>query len=243
MKTIAIIQARMGSNRLPGKVLMDIGGKTALERVVNRLRRSTLLNDILVATTDSAADNAILGECERLCVASFRGSEDDVLDRYYQAAQVCEAEAVVRITSDCPLVDPVLLDETIGAFRGQQADYASNTIVHTYPRGLDVEIFSRTALERAWAEARNPYEREHVTPYFYEHPTFFRIASIRAGTDNSHFRWTLDTSDDLKLIREIYSRFGDQDTFGWQEALALMEREPELGEMNAHILQKSLHGV
>ncbi|HEX4427587.1 MAG TPA: glycosyltransferase family protein [Terriglobales bacterium] len=243
MKTCAIVQARMGSSRLPGKVLMDVGGETVLARVVNRLRRATLLDEILIATCYSVTDDAIVRECERLSVPSFRGPEDDVLDRYHQAAQACKADVVVRITSDCPLIDPVLVDETISVFQQQHADYASNTIVHTYPRGLDTEVFSRAALERAWTEARNSYEREHVTPYFYEHPELFRVASTRGHTDCSHFRWTLDTPEDLQLIRKIYTRFDNQDTFGWQEAVALMQREPELGELNSHVLQKSLHGV
>jgi spore coat polysaccharide biosynthesis protein SpsF len=243
MKTCAIVQARMGSSRLPGKVLMDLGGQTVLARVVNRLRRATLLDEILIATCYAVTDDAIVRECERLSVNSFRGSEDDVLDRYYQAAQVSKAEVVVRITSDCPLIDPVLVDETISVFQEQHADYASNTIVHSYPRGLDTEVFTRAALERAWTDARKSYEREHVTPYFYEHPELFRIASTHGPDDYSHFRWTLDTPEDLQLIRKIYSKFDDQDTFGWQEAVALMEREPELAELNSHVSQKSLHGV
>jgi|SRR5580704_5013758 spore coat polysaccharide biosynthesis protein SpsF len=242
MKIAAVVQARMGSSRLPGKVLMDLGGETVLARVVRRLRRSALLDAILIATTHSALDDAIVSECERLEVGCFRGSEDNVLDRYYRAAQVCGAEVLVRITSDCPLIDPELVDETIRTFHDQQADYASNTIVHTYPRGLDTEVFSRVALARAWSEASQPYEREHVTPYFYEHPELFRIASTRGRADYSQFRWTLDTAEDLQLIREIYSRFGNKDDFGWQPAVALMENEPELGELNSRVLQKSLHG-
>jgi spore coat polysaccharide biosynthesis protein SpsF len=243
MKTTAIVQARVGSSRLPGKVLMDLGGETVLARVVGRLRHATLLDDIMVATTRSAVDDAIVSECQRLAVSCFRGSEEDVLDRYYQAAQVCRADVLVRITSDCPLIDPGLVDETISVFYDQQADYASNTITHTYPRGLDTEVFSRAPLGRAWVEARKSYEREHVTPYFYEHPELFRIASTRGRTDNSQFRWTLDTPEDLQLIRTIYSRFGNKDDFGWLEAIALMENEPELAELNSHILQKSMHGV
>jgi spore coat polysaccharide biosynthesis protein SpsF len=202
-----------------------------------------LLHDVMVAATDSAADDAIMSECERQGVCCFRGSEDDVLDRYYQAAQGCDADAIVRITSDCPLIDPGLVDEAVSVFWDQRADYASNTIVHTYPRGLDTEVFSRAALECAWAGAAKSYEREHVTPYFYEHPELFRIASICWPVDRSHLRWTLDTAEDLELIRKIYSRFGNRDTFGWQEALALVEREPELAELNSHVLQKPLHGA
>jgi len=243
MKMIAIVQARMGSKRLPGKVLLDLGGETVLSRVIRRLRRARLLDDVLVATSDSAADEAIVRDCERIGVSWFCGSEKDVLDRYYRAAKSGGAEAVVRITSDCPLIDPQIVDETVSAFRDQTADYASNTIVYSYPRGLDTEVFSFSALERAWSESGNPYEREHVTPYFYEHPELFRIASVRGQTDYSHFRWTLDTQEDLQLIRKIYSSFGNDDTFGWQEALALMQRQPELVNLNAHISQKSLHGV
>jgi len=243
MKITAIVQARMGSSRLPGKVLLDLGGETVLARVVRRLLRARLLDDVMVATTDSAADDAIAGECERVAVSFFRGSEDDVLDRYWKAAKVCQADAVVRITSDCPLIDPQVVDEAISAFRDRSVDYASNTIVRTYPGGLDTEVFSRAALERAWVEAGKSYEREHVTPYFYEHPELFRIASVCSRTDCSRFRWTLDTAEDLQLIRKIYSSFGNQDSFGWQEALALMERKPELGNLNSHISQKSLHGV
>jgi spore coat polysaccharide biosynthesis protein SpsF len=243
MKTCAIVQARMGSSRLPGKVLMDLGGETVLARVINRMRRSVMVDEVVVATTQASADDAIISECERLAVSSFRGPEDNVLDRYYQAAQFCKAEVLVRITSDCPLIDPVLVDETISLFHERRADYASNTIVHTYPRGLDTEVFSRLALERVWAEAVKPYEREHVTPHFYEHPELFRIASARGGTDYSCYRWTLDTPEDLQLIRKIYQRFGNQDTFGWREAVALMEREPELADLNSHVLQKSLHGA
>jgi spore coat polysaccharide biosynthesis protein SpsF len=243
MKVAAIVQARMGSSRLPGKVLLDLGGETVLARVINRLRRAKLLDDIVIATTQAAADDAIVRECDRLSVSTFRGSEGDVLDRYYQAAKVREPEIIVRITSDCPLIDPILVDSTITVFIDERADYASNTIVPTYPRGLDTEVFSRNALGRAWSGAHRPYEREHVTPYLYQHPELFRIASTHAPIDYSHFRWTLDTPEDLQLIRRIYSRFSNQDSFGWEEVVTLMEREPELGALNSHILQKSLYGV
>jgi spore coat polysaccharide biosynthesis protein SpsF len=243
MKTTAIVQARMGSSRLPGKVLIDLGGETVLARVVRRLRRSALLDNIMVATTHSTMDDAIVNECQRLAVSCFRGSEDDVLDRYYQAAQVSQADVLVRITSDCPLIDPGLVDKTIRAFHDQRADYASNTIALTYPRGLDTEVFSRAALGRAWAEARKSYEREHVTPYFYEHPELFHIVSTSGSTDYSRYRWTLDTPEDLVLIRKIFTGFGNKDDFEWQQVIALMEKKPELAELNSHVLQKSLHGA
>ena len=242
MKITAIIQARMGSTRLPGKVLMDLGGKTVLARVVSRLRRAALVNEIVVATTNSAADDAIVRECHQLEVPSFRGSETDVLDRYYEAARVCEDGAIVRITSDCPVVDPQLVDETIRVFHQQCGDCASNVFPRTYPRGLDTEIFTITALEQAWRDAHEPYEREHVTPYFYEHPELFRLVSQRGQTDYSQYRWTLDTAEDLELLRTIYSRFDDEDDFSWRKVIQLMEHEPELAELNSRVIQNAMQG-
>jgi spore coat polysaccharide biosynthesis protein SpsF len=240
LNTVAIIQARMGSTRLPGKVLLDLGGATVLARVVRRLQRSQQINQIVVATTTVPADEVIVSECDRLQVPSFRGSEADVLDRYYQAARLYSAGTVVRVTSDCPLIEPTLVDETIRAFMEKRADYASNDFPRTYPRGLDTEVFTSAALERAWREAREPYEREHVTPYLYEHPETFRVASARGDVDHSHYRWTLDTPEDLNLLRAIYCRFNNRDDFRWHDVIALMEREPELAELNSQVLQKSL---
>jgi len=233
----------MGSTRLPGKVLKDLGGETVLARVVGRLRRATTVDEIVVATTDSAADDAIVRECHRLKVSSFRGSENDVLDRYYRAAQVCAARTVVRVTSDCPVIDPQLVDETVRVFQQQRGDYASNAFPRTYPRGLDTEVFTVAALEQAWRDAHEPYEREHVTPYFYEHPELFRLVSLRGEIDCSQYRWTLDTAEDLELLRTIYARFGNQDDFSWSEVIQLMEREPELTELNSRVVQKALQGA
>ena len=230
----------MGSTRLPGKVLMDIGGRTTLARVVRRLSRATLINELIVATSGLPADDAIVRECERLDIRCFRGSEADVLDRYYWAAKNSGADAVVRITSDCPLIDPQLVDETIQVFAAEEADYASNVIPRTYPRGLDTEVFTTEALAWAWLEAREPHQREHVTPYLYEHPEIFKMASATADADYGHHRWTLDTPEDLDLIRATYSRFDNRDDFSWQEVLVLMEREPELTRLNAHIAQKEV---
>ena len=241
MKVTAIIQARMGSTRLPGKVLMDLGGETVLGRVVRRLRRGRLIDDIIVATTNCAVDDAIVRECQRHDVPCFRGSENDVLDRYYRAARKYASEAVVRITADCPVIDPQIVDETIRAFKDHCADYASNGLLPTYPRGLDTEVFTFEALERAWCEAREPYQREHVTPYFYEHPELFSLASLRNEIDQSQHRWTLDTTEDLQLLRAIYARFDDDDDFGWGEIIQVMEREPQLAELNSHVVQKALH--
>jgi spore coat polysaccharide biosynthesis protein SpsF (cytidylyltransferase family) len=240
LNTVAIIQARMGSSRLPGKVLMDLEGATVLARVVRRLERSRQIDKLVVATTCEPEDAAIVAECERLHVSCFRGSEPDVLDRYYRAAHENAADTVVRVTSDCPLIDPELVDETVEVFRDENAEYASNVFPRTYPRGLDTEVFTVAALDRAWSEGRGPYQREHVTPFLYEHPQIFRIGSKRGDTDYSHYRWTLDTREDLDLLRAIYRHFNGCDDFSWREVVDLMEREPKLAELNSRVLQKSV---
>lgn len=241
MKITAIVQARMGSTRLPGKVLMNLGGKTVLARVVDRLRRATLVNEIVIATTDSAADDAIVRECGRLRVSSFRGSENDVLDRYYQAALQTTAEGIVRVTSDCPLIDPEIADETIRSFLDLRPDYASNALQRTYPRGLDTEVMTRNALACAWREAKLPYQRAHVTPYLYENPSRFDILAVKGRVDYSDHRWTLDTPQDLAFIRAVYDRLDNDDSFNWRDALLVLQREPELVELNRGVMQKALH--
>lgn len=241
MKVAAIIQARMGSTRLPGKVLKDIEGETALARVVSRLSRASLIDEVLVATTDRPADDAIVAESRRCGVAVSRGDENDVLDRYFRAAQLSKAEAVVRITSDCPLIDPGITDKTIRAFLDEGPDYASNALQRTYPRGLDTEVISMRALERAWRAASKAYEREHVTPYIYEHPDQFKLLPVTGDTDYSQHRWTLDTPEDLEFIRAVYAQMKDHDNFLWQDVLDVLERKPELLEINRAISQKALH--
>jgi spore coat polysaccharide biosynthesis protein SpsF len=241
LKVVAIIQARMGSSRLPGKVLQDIQGESMLARVVNRVRRARSIDEILVATTDSSADDVITRECRRCSVPAFRGNEDDVLDRYLGAAQWTNADVVVRITSDCPLIDPEITDKTVRAFLAERPDYASNTIVRTYPRGLDTEAMTLQTLERAWREANQPHQRAHVTPYIYENPEHFKVLSVTGETDHSQHRWTVDTADDLELVRAIYARLQNQPEFLWRDALALLEREPGLIEINRAVRQKAIH--
>jgi spore coat polysaccharide biosynthesis protein SpsF len=241
MRIVAIIQARMGSSRLPGKVLKDLGGATVLGRVLNRLGRSRLIQDLLVATTTEPADNAIVEHCERTGQKVFRGSDRDVLDRYYRAAKYSDAEVVVRITSDCPVIDPQVADATIRAFLDRRADYVSNTRVRTYPRGLDTEVMTVQVLERAWRESSNPHQREHVTPYIYENPGDFKLHGIENDADCSQHRWTLDTPEDLQLLRVIYARFGGRDDFGWREILELVEGDPSLADINRRIAQKAVH--
>jgi len=243
MRVVAIVQARMGSTRLPGKVLMNLGGRTTLARVVRRLRRCARVDQLVVATTDSSLDDPIIEECLRLEADVFRGSEHDVLDRYYHAAQMFSAGIIVRITSDCPLIDPDLVDQTIFALVSQHADYASNVFPRTFPRGLDVEAFTAKALAQAWREAYEPHQREHVTPFFYEHPERFRLAAVRGKADHSRYRWTLDTAEDFELLQTIYDRLENRDDFNWCEALQLVQAEPGLAELNSHVVQKALHAV
>jgi spore coat polysaccharide biosynthesis protein SpsF len=238
LKIVAVIQARTGSTRLPGKVLKDIGGETMLARVIGRLSRASLINEVLVATTDTAADDAIVTECRKFSIPVSRGDEKDVLDRYFRAAQLSKAEIVVRITSDCPLIDPQVTDKTIAAFLESRPDYASNVIQRTYPRGLDTEVMSMAALERAWRQARKPYERELVTPYIYEHPAEFKLVSVTGEQDYSSHRWTVDTVEDLEFVRAVYSRFAPDAPFSGRDVLDLLEREPQLTELNRSVEQK-----
>ena len=231
----------MGSTRLPGKVLMDLGGQSVLSRVVRRLARAKLLQQIVVATSVAPADDAIMAACLRLQVPCFRGSEGDVLDRYYQTARDWPSDAVVRITADCPLIDPEVVDQTIGMFLSSGADYTSNVTPRTYPRGLDTEVFTVAGLERCWREAREPHQREHVTPFFYECPGRFRISSLSGPEDYSRYRLTLDTPEDLQLLRAVYASFDNRDTVSWQEVVGLLERRPDLAALNSHVAQKPLH--
>lgn len=230
----------MSSTRLPGKVLMDICGQTMLARVARRVQRANTLDAVIVATTIESQDDAIVEEAVRLGVSVFRGSEEDVLDRYYQAATTYALDAVVRITSDCPLIDAELIDEVIQHFLQAQprCDYAANTLERTYPRGLDVEVVWLDTLACAWREAKEPYQRVHVTAFIREHPERFRLLSVVGGGQCGELRWTVDTADDLYFVREVYSRLNNAEYPGWREVLAVLEANPGLMKINAHVRQK-----
>lgn len=243
MRTVAIIQARMGSSRLPGKALCDIAGMTMLGRVVTRTLQCKRVDEVMVATTTLPGDDVILEECRHLGATSFRGSVYDVLDRYYRAAVEAQADCVVRITSDCPLVDPRVVDEVVSDLRDSNADYSSNTIERTYPRGLDVEAMRVQILEEAWREAHKAYQREHVTPFIWEQPSRFRLTCHKLAVDHSLDRWTVDTSEDLALIREIYSRCSEYGPKNWMEVLDILNREPQLRLINANSVQKRVTDV
>lgn len=241
---LAIVQARMGSTRLPGKILADIGGRPMLSRVVERARRAALLDGVLVATTTSADDDAVEWLCRECGYAVTRGHPTDVLDRYYQAARAEGADVVVRLTADCPVIDPTVIDQVVGAFLAADppVDFAANRLPddRTFPIGLDTEVCSFAALAQAWSEAKEPYQREHVMPYLYEAPGRFRTLLICSPRDLSHLRWTVDTAEDLELLRRIYAHFGRRDDFSWSEVLELVEREPSLAMINAHVPQRTL---
>ncbi|MFZ5718289.1 MAG: cytidylyltransferase domain-containing protein [Pseudomonadota bacterium] len=205
---LAILQARMTSTRLPGKVLEPVLGEPMIGRQLERLARSKRLDRIMVATSTDPSDDPLAAYCEGLGHAVFRGSLGDVLDRYCGAmAQVPEADVIVRLTADCPLADWTVIDATIERLHEAGADYASNTpAVRTYPHGLDVEVMRREALMRAGREAKDPYEREHVTPYIHRRPETFRIASLSRSPSLAHLRWTVDFPEDLAFVREVYER-------------------------------------
>ena len=247
MKTVAIIQARMGSTRLPGKVIRVLGDRTVLAHVIGRASEARGVDGVVVATTESVSDQAVVDEAVRAGAGVFRGSELDVLARYQGAATTFGAERIVRITSDCPLLDPDLLGRMLTEFdlagrSDAPLDYMSNALERTFPRGLDAEVFTRAALERAFHEASRPYEREHVTPYLYEHPELFRLRAFRGPADHSHYRLTLDTHEDWALLSAIFSelqRPGHRITT--DEVIGLLRRRPELVALNADVWQKVLH--
>lgn len=242
MKRVAIIQARMGSTRLPGKVMSDVGGATLLSRVVNRTRRSKTLDSVMVATSTLAGDDVVASHSRDLGVEVFRGDETDVLSRYYHAAAGCGAGVVVRVTADCPLIEPEIIDRVVIGFANAQppADFACNVLPRTYPRGLDVQVASYAALERVWREARKPHHRVHVFPYVYENPEMFVRVHVVDEKDRSWMRWTVDALEDLEFVRAVYLRLGNDDGTSWREVLELLEREPELLDINKHVRHKAL---
>lgn len=239
---VVIVQARMGSTRLPGKSLKIVEGKPLLEHLINRLRFSKKIDKIVIATTTSKKDDVIYRLCEKLGVECFRGSEGDVLDRYYQAAKKYDADIIIRVTSDCPVIDPVIIDKMVDSFRQKlgEIDYLSNVYpTRTYPRGLDIEIFAFGALKEAWVHATNAPDREHVTPYIYMHPEKFKIFNYKDKRDFSKYRWTVDTSEDLRLIEEIYGDlYKKNKIFLYDDILKLMKKRPELPKINKMIGQK-----
>jgi spore coat polysaccharide biosynthesis protein SpsF len=247
MKTVAIIQARMSSSRLPGKVLKEAGGRPLLERMVERVNCSVRVDEALVATTIDPSDDAIVDFCTARKTPYFRGNLMDVLDRYYQAALLYQAELVVRLTGDCPFIDPVLVDETINALLHAGADFACNRLPppmsRTYPIGLDVEVCTFEALETAWKNASEKHEREHVMPYLYEVPGRFKVVKIDYASDYGKLRWTVDTAQDLEFVRAVYTALDNRNDFSWLDVLQLVQAHPEIAEINANVQHKTMFDV
>ncbi len=241
MKTVIIVQARMTSTRLPRKVLKQVLGKSLLEYQIERLQRVKLADEIVMATTTNQTDNPIVDLCNRLSVSYFRGSEADVLERYYQAATAHQATVVVRVTSDCPLIDPQVIDRVIDYYLQKKStyDYVSNGIKRTYPRGMDTEVFSFSVLEQAFLEATAQPDREHVTPFIYRQPQRYRLGHVIYAEDCSHHRWTVDTPEDFDLIKKIIEAvYPNQPNFTLEDCLHLLQQHPEWYFINSHIEQK-----
>lgn len=236
MKTIAIVQARMGSTRLPDKVMLPVKGVPMIELLLRRLAKAQQLDQILVATSVDPHNQPLLDHVRSLGFAVTQGSENDVLDRYYKAAREYDPDIVVRITGDCPLVDPALVDAAIVAFKQFKVDYLSNVDPPTYPDGLDIEVFSFRALEQAWKETNKPFDREHVTPYIRESGKF-NVRNLPNERDCSGERWTVDESVDFEVIRNVFEHFWPRTDFGWQEVMKLRESQPDLFAANQGIIR------
>jgi spore coat polysaccharide biosynthesis protein SpsF len=278
LNKIAIIQARMSSSRLPGKVMLDIAGKPMLQHVIDRTRQAQSVDRLVLATTTDPSDDILEEFCQKQALPCYRGSLPDALDRFYQAAHLYQADVIIRLTADCPLIDPAIIDRTVTTFSNPPShnqwpdlqlpdpfplDFTANRLPppwkRTLPIGLDVEVCSSAALARAWREADQLYQREHVMPYLYEGVIFppresakegwyveqgstprgVKVALLNHAPDYGSLRWTVDTPPDLEFVRQVYYHFGGQANFDWKQILRLVEQMPELVNINADVKHKS----
>ena len=243
MLTEIYVQARMASTRLPGKIMMTVLGKPLLEYLIERLHQVKGVDQCVILTTINPQDDVIVRFCKERDVPCYRGSEEDVLTRFHQVAVERKPEAIVRITSDCPLIDPDEVSSLVKLFKDSYPsyDYISNSIERSYPRGLDAEIFSFQALDKAFYDGVAAFEREHVTPFIYRHPEFFHIKNVLSPEILDHHRWTVDTKEDFMLIRLILENLYPLNPhFRLQDVLNLLKKHPEWSLINAHIVQKNL---
>jgi spore coat polysaccharide biosynthesis protein SpsF len=238
---IGIVQARMGSSRLPGKSLAPLAGRPMLEVLMERVLPSRRVNHWIIATTQLPMDNAIEELAQRVGVTCFRGSENDCLDRYYRSARQANARTIVRLTGDNPLMDRSFVDWSVEQFlqSNPPVDYIESSTSKTFPLGLSLEVISFPALEIAWRDDPSPDTREHVSPYIYQHPDLFRLGNLRGPYDYSHMRWTVDTEADLQFVRIVFENFGRTD-FSWLEAAQRIEQHPEWLDINRHVAQRTL---
>ena len=233
---LGILQARVSSTRLPGKVLLPILGKPMLRHQAERILKCKLLDKFILATSNDGQDDAILDICRDLQIPCYRGSLTDVLDRFYQAARGYAPDHVVRLTGDCPLIDPTIVDQLIATYLSEPTDYMSNCVEPTFPDGLDVEAFRFHCLEEAWREARQPSQREHVTLFINRQPERYRVRHFKGKIDLSHLRWTVDESSDFEFAKRVYEElYPTNIAFGMNDVLELLERCPELQTINANI--------
>ncbi|MCA9048192.1 MAG: glycosyltransferase family protein [Planctomycetaceae bacterium] len=240
-RTVAIIQARLGSSRLPGKVLLDICGQPMIARVINRVRMATTADDVVIATSTDHADDPLVAMCHRYDWPCYRGSLSDVLDRFYRTADAYDADYVIRVSADCPLIDPDVTDRVARTVidSAGRCEYAANMLPpRTFPRGVDVEAFTMAALRRTWQDARDESCREHVTPWIYRNPDRFHIVPVTNDTDESDHRWTVDTPEDLEMVRTIFRHFRNRE-FRWKEVAAACRQHPEWVRLNAHVQQRA----
>ena len=236
---VAIIQARLGSTRLPQKVLKKIKEKTLLELYINRLEPSKKIDKIVIATTRLPTDNAIVELAEEIGVDYFRGSENDLLDRYYKCASQYQADTILRVTPDDPFVDHQVIDQAITLFKENDVDFVTNHFEPTYPEGLDVEVYSFVALETSWKNAKLLSEREHVFPFIQNNQNDFKIINFKQAVDFSHLRWTIDYECDFEMTKQIYNHLYEKaPVFLQQDIITLLKKYPEIANMNAHINRK-----
>lgn len=241
MKVIAIVQARMGSTRLPGKVLKKVNGKPLLEYQIERIRRSKKIDQLVISTSRKELDDPIIDLCRELKVDTFRGSEIDVLGRFYETCEHYKTDVVVRLTADCPFIDPHVIDKVITYFLDHYPHYlyVSNTITRSYPRGLDTEVFTYEVLKDAYMNANSPYDLEHVTPFIVKRVSGAGISQVSYDTDESHHRWTVDTPEDFQLVTKVIENlYPANPAFTFQDLLKAFDRNPEWLEINRQVKQK-----
>lgn len=235
-RIVAIVQARMGSTRLPNKVMRPIAGIPMIEVLLKRLAQSQRIDQICLATADDVRNQPLVAHVQQLGYAVYQGSEHDVLDRFYHAAEQMQADVVIRITGDCPLIDAALVDLVIDRFLQGDVDYVSNAVPPTYPDGLDTEVFSMAALRQAWQQATSTFDHEHVTPYLRDSGKF-RLAVVSGEHDYSGERWTVDEPADFDVITQIFAHFAPRLDFSWTEVLALRHTQPQLFAANQHLIR------
>ncbi len=241
MKIVSTIEARMGSTRLPGKTMKEIVGKPMLELLIERLKRTKRIDEIVVATTTEPEDRVIAELAERIGVKCFRGSSEDVLDRVLRAAKTYQGDIIVEMTGDCPLLDPVLVDRIINIYLENTYDYVSNAIKRTYPRGLDTQVFSVNVLNEVSKLTNDPADRENVSLYIYEHPERYRLYNVEAPPEYRHpgYRWTVDSKEDFQFVKEVYENlYYKNPDFLAADIMKLLKEKPDLCEINAYIKQK-----